>query len=157
MAILVTGLGGGASYFLFNRPAPEETPTVTPMPVAPAAASVPSSSTSETSPKVSSDAPEAMSEKLAAPAQALRTATVPAVDKAPSTSAGVSRSAVAPPLSKAPTASPVAASATKVEPAEAPREVEPLTQAVDPNKIAAALKLGDFFHERGEYDNAIAE
>lgn len=36
-------------------------------------------------------------------------------------------------------------------------EPEPEKPAVDPRKISAAMKLGDVFLDRGEYDSAIQE
>jgi tetratricopeptide (TPR) repeat protein len=34
---------------------------------------------------------------------------------------------------------------------------QPAKPAVDPRKITAAIKMGDFYFERGEYDKAVDE
>jgi serine/threonine-protein kinase len=138
-AILVIALGGGAWYFALRHP--------TPVPEAPAPAWSPSPAPAGGSPGVSTKSPEQGSQPLNQQESAN-----PAAENRPASGAAAESPAPAVGAVPLPSQSTTRAHETRVR-----REVQPQKPTVDAKQITAAVKMGDFFFDRGEYDSAIAE
>ena len=147
VGILIVGLGGGTWYFV-DRGASHAPETQTPAPALP---SSPAGETSQPAgqPAGTSSSPSPQAEPAAAQPEPARSAA----------HAGQNAGAAAEPrqprrLAQPPTAQTTAAQPPGREAVPPPRPGKP---AVDPKQISAAIKLGDFFLDRGAYDNAIQE
>jgi serine/threonine protein kinase len=150
VGILIVGLAGGTWYFV-DRAASHAPKTQVPAPTSP-------------SPPVETTAPA--SQPAGQPAE---TAPQPIrnAEHAPTGSEPVRPAVETPKSSSGERGSPQPQRGTQPKPAETiatqppSREVasptKPEKPAVDPKKISAAIKLGDFFLDRGAYDDAIQE
>lgn len=135
VAVLAVGLAGGGWYISSRPTAPEpHSPTATPTSTAPPPASGPTPG-STTAP---STEPPVKRPETAPPAAD----NFPGGGLAPErpTPARVTKS-TPPPTRKIPVV----------------RQPEPQKPAIDPKQITSAIKMGDFFFGRGEYDSAVAE
>jgi serine/threonine protein kinase len=139
VAILVAGLAGGGWYFSSRSSAPE------PPAESPAANPAPSSATTEhpnqsTAPAASEPQTTVVQPETSQPAEEHRITPSAQPERPAPTRAA--KPAPAPPPTR------------NVQVVRAP---EPQKPAIDPKQITAAIKMGDFYFERGEYDSAMGE
>jgi len=147
VAILVVGLAGGTWYFVEHSasPAPEtQAPAPAPSPSLPAVNTQPTSQPSETSATPSPQA-EPAPERHEPVRQAVESPRSTVTPREPQ------------PFVKPTRPQPSQETTTPPPIREVAPEPEPEKPAVDPKKISAAMKLGDVFLDRGEYDSAIQE
>jgi serine/threonine protein kinase len=150
VGILVIGLAGGTWYFV-DRAASHAPETQVPAPTSPstpvetsAPASQPAGQPAETTPQPTRN-PE--------PAPVSGEPARPAVDAQRSRSAA-DEGRLHP---RTTPSEPSRTTATQPLAREVVPPPKPETTAVDPKKISAAIKLGDFFLDRGAYDDAVQE
>jgi serine/threonine-protein kinase len=139
VGVLVVGLAGGGWYISSRPSTPEaqpQVPTPTSVP-APHDAGPPAGST--TTPSTQTEPPAKQPEN-AQPAADNR-ATPNSVPERPAP-VRVSKPAPVPPPTRN---------------VEVIRQPEPQKPAIDPKQITAAIKMGDFYFGRGEYDSALSE
>ncbi|MFB3920516.1 MAG: protein kinase [Terriglobia bacterium] len=142
VAILVAGLAGGGWYISSRTAAPEPQPqTGAPASAAPAseAGSPPAPSTENTT--TPSEPVAAQPEPTQPPKEAQVEPATPSQRPAPVRMARPEPTVETPSRPRIPIA----------------RRPEPQTPSIDPKQISAAIKMGDFFFERGEYDSALGE
>jgi serine/threonine-protein kinase len=147
VAILVVGLAGGTWYFVEHStsPAPEtQAPAPAPSPSPPAVNTQPTSQPSGTSTAPSPQA-EPAPERHEPARQAVESPRSTVTAREPRPFVRPTRPQPSPETTTQPPIREVAP------------EPEPEKPAVDPRKISAAMKLGDVFLDRGEYDSAIQE
>lgn len=148
MAILAVAVGGGAWYFVWWRVPSGPKPTVTlpsPPPVPPRP---PSAASSATSTQGASASGSGSTPSSVPSADTRRTSTPSPVPLGHTAPRPAGRSAPAVPVSRP------APGATTAPPI---RQFAPPTPSIDTRAVGAALSLGNFFFDRGEYDKAIEE
>ncbi len=137
VGILIIGLAGGGWYISSRPTTPEpQSQTATPTSTPPASAAGPPAGSTTTTP-------------TEPPAQKPETAQ-PVTENRPTPSSTSERPAPVG-VTKAP---PVSPPNRKVE---VIRQPEPQKPTIDPKQITAAIKMGDFYFDRGEYDSAVGE
>jgi tRNA A-37 threonylcarbamoyl transferase component Bud32 len=144
--ILAAGLGGGTWYVSAHRTVsePKSPPAETPL-----AVSAPPNSVSSASPPAATATPSSTPSADAQSPGRPQPETVP-VNTAPDS--------IHPPVHSTTVAGRQPASLLTHRPnRSAPVETPPAKPAVDPEQLSAAIRLGDFYFGRGDYDNAIAE
>jgi len=141
VGVLIVGLAGGG-WYISSRPSTTKVQTQAPTPTSvPVShdAGPPAGSTTTATPQTESPAKQP---ETASPA----TNNGPAAGLAPGRPTPTRVTKPAPAQVRPPTRN-----------IEVVREPEPQKPAIDPKQITAAIKMGDFYFGRGEYDSAVAE
>lgn len=138
IGILVVGLGGGGWYYITHRPPP---------PLPPTEKTSPPRATEK--PPVPENPPNATGGKEVRGGPTDRGA-----EGGTNSPSGPKESAPPRKLSPRPVVSPPSPRAAERQPT---REAQPPAPVVDLRKVTAAIKMGDFYFDRGEYENAINE
>lgn len=160
LVVLALGMGLGAWYFKSHRPTgAAEGPGTTSTPVKPEAAP---SNAGSVAPSQAEQQPPTQGERSSATGaqEPGRTASPEGSRANNQSAAAAQRSPVKVPPSRPTTltATPASPNVSESGPAPAPgKETAPARPAVDPQKVSAALKMGNFYFDRGEYDNSIRE
>ncbi|HUU13849.1 MAG TPA: protein kinase [Terriglobia bacterium] len=165
IAILVVALGGAAWYFTSRQPAAPSQEATSP-PVSGPAEPKPAKSDepAASQPQEDTTAPAAQEVKQAEPAsEPEQTSTIPpaATRATPTRQQGVKervRQPITQPARSEPAVNPLAARPSPLSTTAQPaRVLPPQRTAVDPKQISAAITLGTFYLDHGDYDKAIAE
>jgi serine/threonine-protein kinase len=138
LGVLVLILVGGAWYFTEHQPAPEGADVITPAP--------------GPEPNESSTNPLAGGQTTPVPPEPERTNPLDAGGSTPADSAAGGAPSFIQPKPRVETPKPRAAT-----PQPRPEPPPPAKPAVDTRRINAALKMGQFYFDRGEYEKAIEE
>lgn len=160
IGILVLGLGGGGWYYMTNRPSllPPERPTQSKTPEKPSLAENPPDSTggkevsggqTDRGAEGGTDSASGFTEPRSLRKPSPRPVTSPPTDRTEKIPGKFTNIRPVRPVASSPSD----------RTAERPpaREVQPPAPGVDLRKVTAAIKMGDFYFDRGEYENAINE